>query len=69
MPAADETGAAFPADSVNFVEENDAWRIFLGLLKQVAHTRSSDSYEHLYKIAAGYAKERHICLTGYCFGQ
>src|SRR5205085_531347 len=38
--------------------------ILFTLLKQVTHTRSTDTHEHLDEIRTRYREERHIRLTG-----
>ncbi len=38
------------SDRINLIDKDDARRIFLRLLKQVTHTRCSDTDEHLHKI-------------------
>src|SRR5580658_6979263 len=42
--------AAMPPDCVNFVDENDARRVLLALLEQVAHTAGAYTDEHFYEI-------------------
>ncbi len=69
MSAADESCSALPADGIDFIEENDTGRVFLGLLEQVTHTRCPDSDEHLHEIAPGNAEERHIRLPCYGLGK
>jgi hypothetical protein len=44
---ATETGAAMAADGIDFVDEDDARRMRLALLEQVAHARGADADEHL----------------------
>ena len=50
--AAAEAGAAMAADRVDFVDEDDAGRVLLGLLEHVAHARSADADEHLDEVGA-----------------
>src|SRR5205085_8097704 len=45
-----EARAAMAADRVNLVDEDDAGRVLLALLEQVAHARSANADEHLYKV-------------------
>src|SRR6266550_1771743 len=54
---------AVTAYRVNFVDENDARRGFLSLLKHVADARGADADEHLHEIRAADGKERHISFT------
>ena len=66
--------AAVAADGVDFVDENDAGRMLLRLLEHVAHTRCTDTDEHLDEIRTGDCEERNFrlardgareqCLTG-----
>ena len=62
--AAAETGAAMAADRVDFVDEDDAGRVLLGLLEHVAHAARADADEHLDEVGAGDREERHVGLTG-----
>src|SRR6478736_9342774 len=48
---------------VDFVDENDAWRGFLSLLKHVADARGADTDEHLHEIRAADGEERHVSFT------
>ena len=57
------------AYGVNFVNEDDTGRIFLGLIKKVTHTGGTDTYEHLHEVGAGNGEEGHACLAGYGTGQ
>ena len=47
-----ETGAAVPADRVDLVDEDDAGRVLLALLEQVADARRADADEHLDEVAS-----------------
>ena len=58
--AAAEAGAAMAADRVDFVDEDDAGRVLLGLLEHVAHARGADADEHLDEVGAGDGEERHV---------
>jgi len=69
VAAADKAGTAFFADGVDFIEEDDARRIFLGLAEQVADAAGADADEHLDKITAGDAEKRHIRFAGNGLGQ
>ena len=51
-------------DRVDFVDEDDARRILLGLLEHVAHAASADADEHLDEVRARNGEERHIRLAG-----
>src|ERR1700728_3000758 len=60
---ATEPGAAVTPNGVDLVHENDAGRVLLGLLEQVAHTRGADTDEHLNEIGARDREERHARLA------
>ena len=62
--AAAEAGAAMTADRVDFVDEDDARRVLLGLLEHVAHARSADADEHLDEVGTGDREERHVGFAG-----
>ena len=68
VPAA-HAGAALPADGVDLVDEDDARRVLLGLLEQVAHPGGADADEHLDEVRAGDRVERHAGLAGDRAGQ
>src|SRR6516162_1022534 len=55
--------ATVTAYCINFIDENDARRGFLSLLKHVTHTRGTHADEHLYEIRAADGKERHVSFT------
>src|SRR4051794_12324189 len=61
-----QSGAAVAADGVDLVHEDDAGRVLLGLLEQVAHTRGAHADEHLDEVRAGDREERHAGLA--CHG-
>ncbi len=48
------------ADRVDFVDEDDAGRILLGLLEHVADTGRADADEHLDEVGTRNGEERHI---------
>ena len=52
--------AAMAADRVDFVDENNAGRGFLALLKHVAHAARADADEHFDKVRAADGEERHV---------
>ena len=62
--AAAEAGAAMAADRVDFVDEDDAGRVLLGLLEHVAHAAGADADEHLDEVGAGNGEERHVGFAG-----
>ena len=59
-----EAGAAMAADGVDFVDEDDARRRFLGLVEHVADAAGADADEHLDEVRAGDGEERHARLAG-----
>ena len=62
--AAAEAGAAVAADRVDLVHEDDAGRVLLGLLEEVAHAGGADADEHLDEVRARDGEERHARLAG-----
>ena len=52
------------ADRVDFVDEDDAGRVLLGLLEHVADARGADADEHLDEVGAGNGEERHVGFAG-----
>ena len=61
--AAAHPGAAVAADGVDLVDEDDARRVLLGLLEQVAHAARADAHEHLHEVRARDREERHPRLA------
>src|SRR5699024_5405953 len=53
----------------DFVDKNDARRLFLGLLEHVAYAGGADTDEHFHKIGTGNREERHSGLAGNSLGQ
>ena len=62
--AAPDAMAAMATDCVNFVDENDAGRGFLSLLKHVADAAGADADKHLDEIGTADGKEWDIGLAG-----
>ena len=62
--AAADAVAAMTTDRVDFVDENNAGRGFLSLLKHVANAASADADKHLDEIGAADREEWHISLAG-----
>jgi len=62
--AAAQAGATMPTDGVDLVHEDDARRVLLGLLEQVAHARGADPDEHLDEVGTRDAEEGHARLAG-----
>ena len=53
-----------PAHRVDFIDENDAGRMLLGLLEHVAHARGADTHEHFDEVGARNGEKRHFGLAG-----
>ena len=58
--AAAEARAAMAPDRVDFVDEDDAGRVLLGLLEHVAHAARADADEHFDEVGARDGEERHV---------
>src|SRR5439155_5819655 len=67
--AASQASPTEPADGVDLVDEDDARRVLLALLEQVAHTGSAHAHEHLHEVRPADAEERHARFAGDRFGQ
>jgi hypothetical protein len=67
--AAAESGAAVPADCVDFIDEDDARRVGLALFEQVAHARGTDADEHLHEVGTRHREERPPGFTGNRLGE
>ena len=61
--------AARPADGVDFVDEDDAGGLLLGLLEEVTHARSTHAHEHLHEVGAGDGEKRDVGFAGHSLGQ
>ena len=48
---------------VDFIDEHDAGRVFLGLLEHIAHAAGADAHEHFHKIRPRDGKEGHARLA------
>src|SRR4029078_6075864 len=62
--AAPQARAAMAADRVDLVDEDDARRVLLALLEEVADARGADADEHLDEVRAGDREERDVGLAG-----
>ena len=58
-----------PADSIDFIDKDNAGRMFFALLKKVTNTGRSDADKHFHEIRSADTEERHIGLTGNSLGQ
>src|SRR5690606_38615530 len=54
-----------PSYRVDFINEDDAGRIFFGALEQITYTRCTDTDKHLDKFGSSKAEERDIGFTSY----
>src|SRR6516225_9197720 len=52
------------SDGIDFIDEDDARRILLALLEQIAHAARADANEHLHEIRTGDREKRNARLTG-----
>jgi hypothetical protein len=68
VPAA-EARAAVTADSVDFIDEDDARGVLLALLEQVANARGAHADEHLDEIGTGDREERNVRFAGDSAGE
>ena len=67
--AAAQAGAALAADRIDFVDEDDAGRVLLGVFEHVAHAGRAHADEHFDEVGTGDAEERHLGLAGDALGQ
>ena len=61
--AAAQPRPAVPAHRVDLVHEDDAGRVLLALLEEIAHARGADAHEHLDEVGARDREERHVGLA------
>ena len=59
-----QSGAAVAANSINFVDENDAGAGLAGLVEQVADSARTDPDKHLDEFGTGDGEERHVGFAG-----
>src|SRR5437879_12525888 len=67
--AASQASAAQSADGVDLIDEDDARRVLLTLLEQVAHTGGAHADEHFHEVRPADAEEGHARFTSDRFGQ
>jgi hypothetical protein len=58
-----EAGAAMTPDGIDFVDEDDAGRMFLGLVEHITYARGADTDEHFDEVGAGNCEKRHLGFT------
>src|SRR5437588_27325 len=58
-----------PADSVNFVDEDDAGGILLALLEKIADAAGADADKHFHKVGTGNREEGDVRFAGDSAGQ
>ena len=63
--SATEAGATVAADRVDFIDEDDARRMRLALLEQVADAARADPDEHFHEIRPGHREEGTPSLAGH----
>ena len=69
VAAAERVAAAGPSDGVDLVDEDDARRLFFGLLEQVADPARAHAHKHFDKIGAAQREEGHLGFAGHGLGQ
>ena len=68
MTATDASPPGTP-HRIDFVDEDDARRVLLGLLEHVTDTAGADTHKHFHKVGAGNTEERHLGLARNGLGQ
>ena len=69
VAAAGESAAAAAADGVDFIQEDDAGAVVLGLLEEIAHAAGADADEHFDEIGTADAEERAVGFAGDGLGE
>ena len=64
-----QPGATLATNSVDFVDKNDAGRIFLGVVKHVPDACRTHTDKHFDKIRSGNREKRNLRLARNAFGQ
>ena len=67
--AAAQAGATMTADGVDLVDEDDAGRVLLALLEQVADAAGADADEHLDEVRAADREKRDVGFAGHGAGE
>ena len=57
-------GNTLSADGIDFIDEDDARRLFLGLLEEVTDLGGTHADKHFNKFRTAHGEERNIRLTG-----
>src|SRR5690606_13906158 len=52
------------ANGINFVDENNARALLLGLFKHVTDPGRTHAHKHFHKVRTGNREERYLCFTG-----
>ncbi|MNM58803.1 hypothetical protein D3C81_700440 [compost metagenome] len=60
-----KSGATLTTYSINLIDKDDTWCIFLRIFEQIPYTGSTNTDEHFYEVGTGDAKERNACFPGY----
>src|SRR5580692_2009754 len=55
--------ATVAADSIDFVDENDARRVLLPLFEQITHAACADAHKHFDEVRTGNGEERNVCFA------
>ncbi len=66
MTAADAC-TTLASHCIDFIDEDDAWCVLLGILEQVTYTGCTDPDEHFYEVGTTDGEERHACFSGHRF--
>ena len=67
--AAAKAGAALATDRINLIDKDDARRVFLGLLEQIANAAGTHTNKHLDEFRTGDREEGNASFTSDSFGQ
>src|SRR5260370_711934 len=67
--AAAKPGATLASDGVDLIDEDDAGRVLLGLVEQVAYAARADADEHLDQLRTGDREERHAGFSSHGLAQ
>src|SRR3990172_7402491 len=56
-------------NGINFIDEDNGGRAFLGLIKEISHPRGTYSNEHFYKFGSAQVEKLHASFAGSRPGQ